>query len=116
MKIGPQDKAGLPISSELAAAAARTEPRPVSDGRASLIRAGSVASALAAATSGTSVSLSAAASAASGAVSGSADVDMEKVRQVQAALAQGTYRVNPEAIADELIASAQSFLPRRTGG
>ncbi len=41
-----------------------------------------------------------------------ADVDMEKVKSVRAAIAQGTYKVNPEAIADKLISSAQELLKR----
>ncbi len=41
-----------------------------------------------------------------------ADVDMEKVKSVRAAIAQGTYKVNPEAIADKLISSAQEILKR----
>jgi negative regulator of flagellin synthesis FlgM len=41
-----------------------------------------------------------------------ADVDMEKVKSVRAAIEQGTYKVNPEAIADKLISSAQEILKR----
>jgi negative regulator of flagellin synthesis FlgM len=41
-----------------------------------------------------------------------ADVDMEKVKSVRAAIEQGTYKVNPEAIADKLISSAQEILNR----
>ena len=41
-----------------------------------------------------------------------ADVDMEKVKAVRAAIDQGTYKVNPEAIADKLISSAQEILNR----
>ena len=112
MKIGPQDS--KPLITEGGGATAKAEGALSPQARASLARAGGVAGALA---NATSVSLSAAASAASAALSASsaADVDMDKVRQVQTALAQGQYKVNPEAIADELIASAESFMPKRAG-
>ena len=42
----------------------------------------------------------------------SADVDMEKVNAVRAAIEQGTYVVNPEVIADKLLANAQEMLNR----
>jgi negative regulator of flagellin synthesis FlgM len=41
-----------------------------------------------------------------------ADVDMEKVKAVRAAINQGTYKVSPEAIADKLLSSAQEILKR----
>ena len=41
-----------------------------------------------------------------------ADIDMDKVRAVRAAIDQGTYKVNAEAIADKLISSAQEILKR----
>ena len=42
----------------------------------------------------------------------SADVDMEKVNAVRASIEQGTYVVNPEVIADKLLANAQEMLNR----
>ena len=42
----------------------------------------------------------------------SVDVDMEKVNAVRAAIEQGTYAVNPEVIADKLLANAQEMLNR----
>lgn len=42
----------------------------------------------------------------------SADVDMEKVAAVRTAIEQGTYVVNPEVIADKLLANAQEMLNR----
>lgn len=113
MRIGPQDKAGLP---EPLTPGTRPDNPVKPEAQAALIRAGGVASAVAAATGTTAVSLSSAARVVRSEVTGAADVDLEKVRLVQAALAEGTYRVNPEAIADELIASAQAFLPRSAGG
>lgn len=40
-------------------------------------------------------------------------VDTAKVAAVKAAIQNGTYRVNPEAIADRLLANAQEMLDRR---
>jgi negative regulator of flagellin synthesis FlgM len=42
----------------------------------------------------------------------SAEVDMEKVQAVRSAIEQGTYVVNPEAIADKLLANAKEMLDR----
>jgi len=42
----------------------------------------------------------------------SADVDMEKVNATRSAIEQGTYVVNPEVIADKLLANAQEMLNR----
>lgn len=39
-----------------------------------------------------------------------ADMDMDKVNAVRAAIAQGTYTVNAGAIADKLLGSAREFL------
>jgi len=107
MKIGPQDP------SAFADAAGTGKPRAAqtsaADTRAALIRAGGVASSLGAATPVDTVSISQLASGAMAEV-GSADVDMDKVRRLQLALEQGTYKANPEAIADELIAHAQALL------
>ena len=41
-----------------------------------------------------------------------ADVDTAKVDSVRSAIQQGTYVVNPEAIADKLLANAQEMLNR----
>lgn len=111
MKIGPQDPSAYTDTS--GATAGRAAGKSNADARAALIRAGGVASALGAATDAATVKIS---STAAGVMAGAAtvDVDLEKVRQVQAALAQGTYQVNPEAIADQLIADAQALLKPRT--
>jgi negative regulator of flagellin synthesis FlgM len=41
-----------------------------------------------------------------------ADVDSQKVATVRAAIQDGTYVVNPEAIADKLLSNAQEMLNR----
>ncbi|MBK7001785.1 MAG: flagellar biosynthesis anti-sigma factor FlgM [Rhodoferax sp.] len=43
----------------------------------------------------------------------SADVDTKKVAAVKAAIQDGTYKVNAEAIADNLLSSSQEMLSRR---
>lgn len=40
------------------------------------------------------------------------DVDTNKVDAVRSAIAQGTFAVNPEAIADKLLSNAQEMLTR----
>ncbi len=40
------------------------------------------------------------------------DIDTQKVASVRAAIQEGTYVVNPEAIADKLLANAQEMLNR----
>jgi negative regulator of flagellin synthesis FlgM len=41
-----------------------------------------------------------------------ADVNMDKVNAMRAAIEQGTFVVNPEVIADKLLANAQEMLNR----
>jgi len=45
--------------------------------------------------------------------SDSGDIDTAKVNAMRTAIAQGTYVVNPGAIADKLLANAQEILNRR---
>lgn len=45
-------------------------------------------------------------------VSEHAEVDTQKVDSVRAAIQNGTYSVNPEAIADKLLSNAQELLQR----
>ena len=42
------------------------------------------------------------------------DIDMAKVASVKSAIQDGTYIVNPEAIADKLLSNAQEMLNRTT--
>jgi negative regulator of flagellin synthesis FlgM len=43
-----------------------------------------------------------------------ADIDTQKVASVKSAIQDGTYVVNPEAIADKLLSNAQEMLKRTT--
>jgi negative regulator of flagellin synthesis FlgM len=43
-----------------------------------------------------------------------AEIDVQKVASIRAAIQQGTYVVNPEAIADKLLSNAQEMLRRGT--
>lgn len=45
-------------------------------------------------------------------LAGTPEFDAEKVDAIRKAIAQGTFRVNPEAIADKLIANARELLDR----
>ena len=45
-------------------------------------------------------------------VSSEAEIDAAKVEAVRQAIASNTYQVNPEAIADKLLANAQEMLNR----
>lgn len=40
------------------------------------------------------------------------DIDAERVAQVKSAIEQGTYKVNPEVIADKMLSNAQEMLNR----
>jgi negative regulator of flagellin synthesis FlgM len=42
-----------------------------------------------------------------------AEMDMDKVKAVAEAIQNGTFKVNPEAIADKLLANAQEMLQGR---
>jgi negative regulator of flagellin synthesis FlgM len=44
-----------------------------------------------------------------------ADVNMQKVDSIRSAIQEGTYQVNPEAIADKLLSNAQELLNRSVG-
>ncbi len=100
MKIGnPIEKPGLP---------------PVATNRGN--QAEGSKSAKAAPTGSSTVALSTAATALMSseglAKAGSADFDQAKVDRISNAISQGQYKVNPEAIADKLLANAQELLSR----
>jgi negative regulator of flagellin synthesis FlgM len=46
------------------------------------------------------------------ALSDTPEVDLNKVSAMREAIAQGTFAVNPEAIADKLLTNAQEMLQR----
>jgi negative regulator of flagellin synthesis FlgM len=58
----------------------------------------------------TTVSLSSAASSLTSTGSANADFDAEKVKRISDAIENGSFKVNPEAIADKLIANAREVL------
>jgi negative regulator of flagellin synthesis FlgM len=58
----------------------------------------------------TTVSLSSAASSLTGTGSASADFDADKVKRISDAIENGSFKVNPEAIADKLISNAREVL------
>lgn len=94
MKIGSLDKQ-LPVT-------------PVAGERKA---AGTAAGTTGAATSSAKVAISPEASALA-ATAGDGSFDAAKVERVSQAIKDGSYKVNPEAIADKLIANAQELLAR----
>lgn len=44
---------------------------------------------------------------------GAADFDVKKVEEVRAAIAEGRFRINAEAIADKLLASVSELLDKK---
>ncbi|WP_326541668.1 flagellar biosynthesis anti-sigma factor FlgM [Pseudorhodoferax sp.] len=43
------------------------------------------------------------------------DIDQAKVDEIKAAIADGSYQINPEAIADKMLANAQEMLQPKGG-
>lgn len=103
MKIGQPSDSPVPVGTA-------TQPAPAKEGQ------GTSSTATAAQSSrsvGVAVTVSTLARTLGAAKSGeAADVDVEKVNTVRAAIQDGTYKVNPEAIADKLLANAQEILNR----
>lgn len=102
MKIGnPLDKPGL---------------APASSGRAAEATAAKAKAAGSSAPTSSTVELSTAASALlrgnDGVQAANADFDTAKVERISDAISQGKFTVNPEAIADKLLANAQELLSR----
>jgi negative regulator of flagellin synthesis FlgM len=46
---------------------------------------------------------------------GASEFDADKVARISSAIAEGSFRINPEAIADKLIANAQELLSKVRG-
>ena len=101
MKIGnPLDKPGLV---------------PATPARANNDAAAKAGAGAATAQAGSTVALSTAATAlmrSESAAAASADFDGAKVERISGAITRGEFTVNPEAIADKLIANAQELLSR----
>lgn len=105
MKIGQPSDTSVPVNSTTANA-------PAKGGQSASSTAASAASAQAP-SAGVAVTVSPMARTLEASKrSEAADVDMKKVNAVRSAIEQGTYKVNPEAIADKLISSAQEMLKR----
>lgn len=109
MKIGQPSDNPVPVGTA-------TQPAPAKGGQSASSTATATATATAAQSSrsaGVAVTVSTLARTLGAAKSGeTADVDVEKVNLVRAAIQDGTYKVNPEAIADKLLANAQEMLNR----
>ncbi len=95
MKIGSFDK--------------QLPPPPVAGERKAGTPAGSN---LAAATSGSATVAISSEATALAAVAGDGSFDAAKVERIGQSIQNGTFKVNPEAIADKLIANAQELLAR----
>jgi negative regulator of flagellin synthesis FlgM len=107
MKIGHSADKPLPA----AAAAAGTPAAPAEAAKAT---AGVAASAAPTVDASATVALSSTASTllSSGAAG---EFDAEKVARIAGAIADGSFKINPEAIADKLIANAQELLTKVKG-
>ena len=103
-------KIGHPADKPVAAGT----PAAVDPAKAGQAQAAAAGPAAAAADPSATVALS---STASTLLSGgaSAEFDADKVARISAQLAAGTFKVNPEAIADKLIANAQELLAKVQG-
>jgi negative regulator of flagellin synthesis FlgM len=101
MKIGP------PVDPSAAAALAQSRAAPAATGQAAGTPGGAEASA--------QVELSnTAATLRSGVAHAASEFDTDKVRRISQAIAEGTFSINPGAIADKLIANAQELLSKAT--
>jgi negative regulator of flagellin synthesis FlgM len=104
-------KIGHPADKPLPGAAAGTPAAPAETAKAP---AGAPAPAAAAVDASATVALSSTASTLlSGGASGEFDAD--KVARIAARIADGSFKINPEAIADKLIANAQELLTKVKG-
>ena len=93
-----------------AAPAAATPSGPSASKPGSGVSAGAAADT---ASPGVAVSVSAQARSLTASQRADADMDMDKVAAMTQAIQNGTFQVNPEAIADKLLANAQEMLHGR---
>jgi negative regulator of flagellin synthesis FlgM len=105
MKIGPNN---APAAIAPAGSAA-TSARPATEGMRDSLRPHSAAND---GSSSSTVRLSTTAQALLEGADGS--FDAEKVERIRQSISDGTYKINPEAIANKLIANAQELLGRIT--
>lgn len=103
-------KIGSPADKPLPAAAVGTPAAPAEGAKTAPVHATGAAPADASAT----VALSSTASTLLSAGAAS-EFDAEKVARIAGQIADGTFKVNPEAIADKLIANAQELLSKVQG-
>ena len=100
MKIGnsdsPQPLATTTLATSRATAETKAGAAPPAADASSQVALSSAATSLLQGTTGTTAA--------------NADFNAEKVAQVSAAIESGTFKPNPEAIADKLIANAQELL------
>ena len=107
MKIGPSPD--LPANASLVAQAATTKEKAAS----AVANSASGTAQSKASSSSVSVSVSGLAKTlAKPEISTAADIDTDKVAAVKAAIEDGSYTVNAEAIADKLLSNAQEMLRR----
>ena len=108
MKISQSSDNPIAVSSNAASLAAKSGPAANAPAKTGATKSGQ--------SSGVAVTVSKLARSMEAANSGETpDVDTAKVDAVREAIAQGTYVVNPEAIADKLLSNAQEMLTRNRG-
>ena len=103
MKIGPPSDNSIPVNTAASVAPQKGSQSAVSTAYATAAKSTQTAG-VAVTVSNLARSLSA------GKTGDTADVDMKKVESVRSAIQQGTFKVNPEAIADKLLSNAQEML------
>jgi len=108
MKISQPIDNPVAISSNAASSAAKSGPTA-----SALAKTGATKSTQSAGVAVTVSTLARSLEASSGGAG--ADIDTAKVNAVRTAIAQGTYSVNAEAIADKLLSNAQEMLTRSRG-
>ena len=102
-------KIGHPADTAAAAALAQSRVATTDAGKAATPTAAAEPEA------GTQIALSStAATLRSGNADAAGDFDAAKVSRIAQAIADGSFKVNPEAIADKLIANAQELLSKTT--
>jgi negative regulator of flagellin synthesis FlgM len=106
-------KIGHPADKPLPAPAAGTPAAPAE--AAAKATAGAHATGAANVDASATVALSSTASTLLSGGAASGEFDADKVARISAQLADGSFKVNPEAIADKLIANAQELLAKVQG-